>query len=108
MVMGALVIAMHVGSAVTARHRAEAAADLAALAAAGHAVHGTDAACERAGEIAAAMDAAVAFCALDGWDALVEVRVEIPLSLPGTGPARGRARGGPVPEPARHPRHPTR
>lgn len=98
-VMGALLIAMHVGSAIVARHRAEAAADLAALAAATHAVHGTGAACAKAGEIADAMGGLVASCALSGWDALVEVHVAVPLALPGTGPARGRARAGPVPEP---------
>jgi secretion/DNA translocation related TadE-like protein len=98
--MGALLIAMHLASAVSARHQAEAAADLAALAAAGIAVHGTDAACARAGEIAGAMGGTVAGCGLSGWDTLVEVQVSVPLALPGTDPARARARAGPVPEQA--------
>ncbi|MGH3615651.1 MAG: pilus assembly protein TadG-related protein, partial [Pseudonocardia sp.] len=39
-VLGLLLVGLDLGSVIAARHRAEAAADLAALAAAGHAVHG--------------------------------------------------------------------
>jgi secretion/DNA translocation related TadE-like protein len=42
---------LDLAGAVAARHRAEAAADLAALAAAGRAVHGGDSACARAAEV---------------------------------------------------------
>jgi secretion/DNA translocation related TadE-like protein len=95
-IMAALLLGLHLGAAVAARHRAESAADLAALAAAGHAVHGTEAACRRAEVIAERMGAAVARCVLAEWDALVEVHVAVPLALPGTADAVGRARAGPA------------
>jgi secretion/DNA translocation related TadE-like protein len=95
-VMTALLLGLHLGAAVAARHRAEAAADLAALAAAGHAVHGTGAACRRAEVIAERMGAVVARCVLSEWDALVEVQVPVPLALPGTADAVGWARAGPA------------
>ena len=47
------------GAAVIARHRAQAAADLAALAAAGDLADGADAACAQASAVARAMNAAV-------------------------------------------------
>ncbi|MHA6628272.1 Rv3654c family TadE-like protein [Pseudonocardia sichuanensis] len=94
--MTVMVLALHLGAAVHARHRAEAAADLAALAAAGMAVQGSAPACARAAEIATAMGATVTTCGLAGWDALVEVGVPVPLALPGLGTATGRARAGPV------------
>ena len=80
-IIGVLVFGLQLASAITARHRASAAADLAALAAAGHAVWGTQVACGRAGQIAAAMSATLAACELDGWDARVEVRAELSFSL---------------------------
>jgi secretion/DNA translocation related TadE-like protein len=97
--MTILMIALHLGTVVLARHRAEAAADLAALAAAAVAVQGADPACARAAEIATAMGGEVTTCGLAGWDALVEVGVPVPLALPGLGTATGRARAGPVPPP---------
>ncbi|GHF03303.1 hypothetical protein GCM10017786_41260 [Amycolatopsis deserti] len=78
------------GSAAIARHRAGGAADLAALAAAGQAGHGTDAACGRAHWVADRMGARMVSCRFEGWDALVEVTVDT-----GLGPAAGRARAGP-------------
>ncbi|MFC5231840.1 Rv3654c family TadE-like protein [Pseudonocardia zijingensis] len=94
-----LLVGLHLGSAVLARHRAEAAADLAALAAAAVAVEGVDAACRRAAQIVAAGGGTVTSCLLDGWDAVVEVDVPIPIGVPGLDRATGRARAGPVPEP---------
>jgi len=96
---GALLIALHLGTAIAARHQAEAAADLSALAAAGVAVEGTAAACARAADIASAMGGRVVFCALAGWDALVSVEVPVSIGLPGRDRASGRARAGPVPDP---------
>lgn len=95
-VMTAVLLGLQLGTAVAARHRAEAAADLAALAAAGHSVHGAEAACRRADEIAAAMGGEITACELAGWDVLVEVQVPVPVALPGTSRATGRARAGPV------------
>ena len=64
------VACVYLGSAVTARHRAQAAADLAALAAAGRLAQGADAACAHAVAVAVAMQATVADCALDGSTSL--------------------------------------
>lgn len=60
----AVILAM--GQAVVARHRAGSAADLAALAAAGHALRGPEAACARAAEVAGAQGAEVVRCAVVG------------------------------------------
>jgi secretion/DNA translocation related TadE-like protein len=95
-IMVALLVGLHLGAAVIARHQAEAAADLAALAAASVAVEGAQAACGRADEVAAAMGGRVTSCRLAGWDALVEVRVPVTVALPGIDGAEGRARAGPV------------
>ena len=99
-IMTVFLVGLHLGAAVIARHRAEAAADLAALAAAGVAVEGAEAACDRAGEVAAAMGGTVTSCGLVGWDALVEVRVPTEVALPGIDGAAGRARAGPVLSPS--------
>jgi secretion/DNA translocation related TadE-like protein len=93
-----LLVGLHLGSAVLARHRAEAAADLAALAAAAVAVEGVDAACRRAAQVASGGGGTVTSCLLDRWDAVVEVDVPIPIGVPGLDRATGRARAGPVPD----------
>ena len=87
---------VYVGSAVIARHRAQAAADLAAVAAAVHLADGTRAACSRASALALAMKAAVTRCEVDGLDVLVTVETRIPLGRIAVGPARATARAGPV------------
>ncbi|WP_127781807.1 Rv3654c family TadE-like protein [Rhodococcus sp. X156] len=86
-------VVVQLGAAVGARHRAEAAADLAALAAASHVLEGEAAACGRAAVVTDGMDVSLASCRLDGWDAVVEVDAAGPASL---GSAHGRARAGPV------------
>lgn len=68
----AVILAM--GQAVVARHRAGAAADLAALAAAGYALRGAEAACARAAEVAGAQGAEVVRCAMTGEIADVTAR----------------------------------
>ncbi|MDQ0378719.1 secretion/DNA translocation related TadE-like protein [Amycolatopsis thermophila] len=89
--MAAIAVLMWgLGAAAVARHRASAAADLAALAAAGQAAAGTDAACGRAQWVVDRMGARMVSCRFDGWDALVEVTVSGPV-----GAASGRARAGP-------------
>jgi secretion/DNA translocation related TadE-like protein len=83
------------GAAITARHRAYNAADLAALAGAARAVEGERAACSRAGQVAAANGAVVVACRLDGWDLMVTVQVR-PGGLAGlAGVAQAQARAGP-------------
>jgi secretion/DNA translocation related TadE-like protein len=85
------------GAAVVARHRATAAADLAALAAAGRAVAGDAGPCVAAERIAAANGAEVTSCTVDAG-AVVEVAGLIRVELGGLGvhSATGRARAGPV------------
>jgi len=83
-----------IGGAVVARHRAQAAADLAALAAAGGLPLGPDAACTQARNIATAMGAAVRGCDIRNLDVVVAVTVR-----PGgriAGEARAAARAGPA------------
>ena len=63
-----------VGGLVTAQRRAQAAADLAALAGASH----LDDACARASEVAIANAAALDACRVDGADVSVEVSVPGP------------------------------
>jgi len=87
-----------VGAAVVARHRATAAADLAALAGAVRAVRGDADPCATAATVAAANSAQLLSCSV-GDDAVVEVRVGVPVRLGrlGVHEATGRARAGPVP-----------
>ncbi|HOW95814.1 Rv3654c family TadE-like protein [Mycolicibacterium fallax] len=86
------------GAAVVARHRAQSAADLAALAAAAALPAGADAACRRARRVAAG--AVVTDCRVEGLDLVVVVEVGVPVRLPGLAPATARAaaRAGPVAE----------
>lgn len=81
------------GAAVIARHWAQAAADLAALAGAGNVPAGPETACAAAQRLAGRMRVGEIDCAVDGLDVLVTVAV----SLPGRrlGPARATARAGP-------------
>lgn len=86
----------YLGAAVTARHRAQAAADLAALGAAGAVVSGPVAACAQAADIAARMRSVLGDCRIDGLDVVLEVSVPVRLGRWGIGPARATARAGPV------------
>lgn len=92
------VVLLQLGTAVSTRHRAEAAADLGALAAASHALDGVESACGQAGLVAERMGAVLAECRFDGWAAQVSVTVAGPVSIAGWGQARGTARAEPVPE----------
>ncbi|MBM7771405.1 secretion/DNA translocation related TadE-like protein [Actinokineospora baliensis] len=86
-----VLMVMTVAGAVSARHRAESAADLGALAAAGHVLDGQ--ACARARWVVERAGAELVGCAVSGWDATVEVAVR-PAALIGS--ARATARAGPV------------
>ncbi|WP_246843210.1 Rv3654c family TadE-like protein [Allokutzneria sp. NRRL B-24872] len=94
--LSVLVLLIGLGSAQVQRHRAEAAADLAALAAAGQTLAGTTASCGAAARVAARMAVVVTSCRLDGWDALVEVRAVPNGPLPFVVPVVARARAGPA------------
>lgn len=81
-----------VGAAVTARHRAQAAADLAALAAARTLPAGPNAACAQAAAVARAMHATVSDCRAERLDVVISVHT--PTGLRFAGPARASARAG--------------
>ncbi|OBI84104.1 Rv3654c family TadE-like protein [Mycobacterium sp. 1245805.9] len=82
----------YLGSVVVARHRAQAAADLAALAAAGRLPSGSAAACARAMVMARQMRVDDARCAVDDLDVVVTVEVRVAFA----GTARAAARAGPA------------
>ncbi|KWW98814.1 membrane spanning protein [Carbonactinospora thermoautotrophica] len=84
--------------AVEARHRAGAAADLAALAAADRALDGATTACAAAGMVVKAHQAHLATCTLRGEIAEVTAEVRLPGVLALIPPARVRARAGPIEE----------
>ena len=84
------------GSIAVLRHRAAAAADLAALAAAKHAIEGPQVACAAASTVARAQGADLRSCQLEGWEAVVTVRITGGGRLAGLGRAHGKARAGPV------------
>lgn len=90
-------VCVDVAAAVRARHVAAAAADLAALAAAGRTVDGPGPACALAADVAARNGARLTGCRLEGWDALVETRTPWTGLLPVHDPAGARARAGPAP-----------
>lgn len=94
--VGLVVLIVYVGAAVSARHQAQSAADLAALAAAQALVLGESDPCREADLIAGRMEVAVSSCAPNGGDVVVTVTVEVELGPLGTGEARAVARAGPV------------
>jgi secretion/DNA translocation related TadE-like protein len=83
----------YLGSAVVARHRAQAAADLAALAAAARLPAGSETACAQATVVAREMRVDGIRCAVDDLDVIVTVEVRVAIG--GWGRARAAARAGP-------------
>jgi secretion/DNA translocation related TadE-like protein len=90
------VISVAYGAVVQTRHRATAAADLAALAGAGYAPYGVTAACERARWVASGMRVRVTSCRLAEWDVLIEVSAALPGGLSRLGVITERSRAGPA------------
>ena len=84
----------YLGSAVVARHRAQAAADLAALAAAARLAAGPEAACAQANAVARQMRVSTTGCDVDDLD--VVVTIDVRLAVGGWGSARAAARAGPA------------
>jgi secretion/DNA translocation related TadE-like protein len=84
----------YLGSAVVARHRAQAAADLAALAAAAGLAAGPETACVHAEAVARQMRVNTTGCAVEDLD--VVVTTEVRLAIGGWGNARAAARAGPA------------
>lgn len=93
LVLATAVIAL--GAAAITRHRAVAAADLAALAAAAYGADGSEQACDRARWVTDNMRVELVSCRFDGWDVLVEVSAPPPDLLAGFGAVSARARAGP-------------
>jgi secretion/DNA translocation related TadE-like protein len=87
--------AVVVGAAVIARHRAQSAADLAALAAAGRLAAGQGTACGWAVSVAERMDASVTSCTVTALDVVVTIDVDAVLGRWGLGAAHAAARAGP-------------
>jgi len=85
-----------VGAAVIARHRAQSAADLASLAAAGRLADGSDNACSRASALARDMRTTVTHCVVEDLDVVVTVETRVTLGRIAMGSARATARAGPV------------
>lgn len=97
-----LTIAMVVftlAAAIEARHRAQTAADAAALAGAMRATQGPAPACERAAELASANDTTIRDCELSGLDVTVAVSTPLPGPLERFGPIVRHARAGPITRP---------
>ncbi len=84
------------GAAVIARHRAQAAADLAALAGAAYLPGGAASACAQASALARSMGMTAVACTVDGLDVVVTVEASSALGYTRTGPARAVARAGPA------------
>ncbi|MDQ7808138.1 flp pilus-assembly TadE/G-like family protein [Amycolatopsis sp. A133] len=95
---GITTLALWLGAAVIARHQAESAADLGALAAASHASEGPTQACERARWIADRMGVTLLTCRWQQLDALVEIEARGP-SLAGLPRPSAHARAGPTGKP---------
>jgi secretion/DNA translocation related TadE-like protein len=87
------------GAAMVARHRAQSAADLAALAAAARLPAGPVVACREAVAVAGAMRATVRACDVEGLDVVVTVTTPTGVRLMGLAGAAARAGpavGGPA------------
>jgi secretion/DNA translocation related TadE-like protein len=95
---GVVLLGCWLGAAVIARHRAEAAADLGALAAASHAAEGPARACDRARWVADRLGATLLTCRWQRLDALVEVQIPHSAFAGLPGPS-ARARAGPAEQP---------
>lgn len=93
-----LVAMLYVGAAVVARHRAQSAADLVALAGASAQLTGEGEACAEARLLAAKQEGAprVVRCTVDGDDVQVRVAVSVRLGRFGVREATAVARAGPV------------
>lgn len=85
-----------VGAVAVARHRAQAAADLGALAAAGALELGAEAGCAEAGEVVRHMRVRIRRCEVTQWDVLVTVEGNVPIGLLGNRTVHAVARAGPV------------
>ncbi|MFW0793631.1 Rv3654c family TadE-like protein [Gordonia sp. CPCC 205515] len=97
-VVAATIAVGYFGAAVVARHRAQSAADLAALAAAQDHVRGEPNPCATAQQIVTEQrtGAQLVRCAPDGADVVVRTAVPVPLGPFGLRRAEASARAGPI------------
>ncbi|KDN16387.1 membrane spanning protein [Amycolatopsis rifamycinica] len=95
---GVATLALYLAATVTARHQAESAADLGALAAASHASEGPARACEHARWVADRMGVTLRTCRWQELDALIEVEARSP-AIAGLPKPSAHARAGPATEP---------
>jgi len=95
-VLAVFAVAVQLGAAVITRHRAEAAADLAALAAAARVIAGPAHACASARRVTDRMAVRMEGCELDGWEVTVRVEASPPGLLGRFGTSRATARAGPA------------
>ena len=93
---GLVVLVVYVGAAVSARHQAQSAADLGALAAAQALALGGVDPCGRAEVITRRMSAGVVSCTVDGSDVVLTVAVGVEVGVFGQRQARAVARAGPA------------
>jgi secretion/DNA translocation related TadE-like protein len=91
-----VVFGLHLGEALVARHHAESAADLAALAAAAYVLAGEQYACVQAHRVTDRMRVDLVSCRARGWDVLVDVAARPPGWLATLGAATAQARAGPT------------
>jgi secretion/DNA translocation related TadE-like protein len=90
------VVTAAAGQALAVRHRAATAADLAALAAADHALEGPGSACGHGRTLARANGAHLVVCTVTGEIVDLVVEMPLPARLGGFEPVRARARAGPI------------
>lgn len=90
------VLMAQVGVAVAGRHRAQSAADLAALAAATGLVGGRQSACAEANKIGTRMRVRMIDCEVLDWDVTVIVEARMSLGPLGSRSVRAMARAGPI------------
>jgi secretion/DNA translocation related TadE-like protein len=93
---GLVVLIVYVGAAVSARHQAQSAADLGALAAAQALMLGGENPCGDAETVVRRMSAGVGSCVVDGSDVVLTVTVGVELGGLGQRQARAVARAGPA------------
>ena len=94
--MSVTIALVTIGAAALARHRAQTAADLGALAAALTLPAGAGSACDRARELVNAMRMSTAHCAIERLDVVVTVAVPVRVAGWNLGTARAVARAGPA------------
>lgn len=90
------VLIVQLAAVVCARHRAQSAADLAALAAAAALGSGTGTACDQAQSVAQRMGMHVRTCSVRDWDVTVSVDAAVTLTILGERSVVAIARAGPV------------